>query len=86
MAFVLLMAAIAYYIPQQAIVAHMGSDSRLRSARGSDPKGKTVAARLCRGSCPGSRERVDFDGLYAATALVWLIPDGRIKRELENAK
>src|SRR4029434_6143380 len=38
--FVLLMAAMAYYILQRAIIAHQGKDSLLASAIGEDWKGK----------------------------------------------
>ena len=45
---VLLMAAIAYYILQQMIIASQGPESVLRAAVGGDWKGKLSPGLLCR--------------------------------------
>ena len=81
---VLLMAAIAYWILQQAIIAREGRDSLLARAVGGDWKGKLspvlylaaiglafVSVRLA-------------DALYLFVALLWLVPDRRIERILEQ--
>ena len=82
--FVLLMAAIAYYLLQLAILAHEGRNSLLARALGRDWKGKLspliylVAMPLAFVSTWIS------SGLYASVALLWLIPDRRIEHALEN--
>jgi len=82
--FVLLMAAIAYYILQRTIIAREGRDSVLASAVGGDWKGKLspvlyfIAIPLAFVS-----SRI-ASGLYVFVALLWLIPDPRIEREIEK--
>ena len=80
--FVLLMAAIAYFILQHFIIASQGADSLLNRAVGSDWKGKLspilylvaiVAAFVV--------EWVAF-AIYAAVAVMWFVPDRRIERVL----
>ena len=56
---VLLMAAIAYYILQCAIIAHQGPNSLLASALGRDWKGKLSPADLPRRHPAGIRQSVD---------------------------
>ena len=80
--FVLLMAAIAYYILQRAIIAQQGRDSLLASAIGKDWKGKLspvcyfIAIPLAYVSSWISI------GLFVLVALIWLVPDRRIERVL----
>jgi uncharacterized membrane protein len=81
---VLLMAAIAYYFLQCAIIAHQGPNSLLASALGRDWKGKLspviyLAAILLAFVTPWISS-----SLYAFAALLWLIPDRRIERVLEK--
>ena len=79
---VLLMAAIAYFILQQTIIASQGSDSVLRKAIGSDWTGKlspvfyAVAIPMAFWSSWVSQ------ALYVAVALIWLVPDRRIEHGL----
>jgi uncharacterized membrane protein len=83
---VLLMAAIAYYILQLAIIAHDGHDSLLKSAIGNDLKGK-LSPFVYLAAIPLAFVRPWIaNGLYVAMALLWLIPDRRIEREFEKAK
>jgi uncharacterized membrane protein len=76
---VLLMAAIAYYLLQQALIRAHGPDSILKRAVGRDWKGKLspllylVAIAATRWS-PWIAE-----GIFVAVALMWLIPDRRIE-------
>jgi uncharacterized membrane protein len=79
---VLLMAAIAYWILQQLIIASQGPESLLRKAVGSDWKGK--ASPLAYGV---AIPLAFWQGwlslcLYVLVALVWLVPDRRIERVL----
>jgi uncharacterized membrane protein len=79
---VLLMAAIAYFILQGAIIAEHGRDSLLAHALGSDLKGKVspvlyAAAILSTALTPWIAQ-----SLYVFVALIWLIPDRRIEQTI----
>ena len=81
---VLLMAAIAYYLLQNRIIAADGADSVLRRAIGRDWKGKVspliyVAAIGVSFAMPYAAQL-----LYVTVALVWLVPDTRIERTLRG--
>jgi uncharacterized membrane protein len=77
---VLLMAAIAYFILQQLIVASQGPESILRAAIGSDWKGK-LSPVLYAVSIPSAVNWPWVAGLiYAAVAVIWLVPDRRIEK------
>ena len=80
---VLLMAAIAYYVLQCAIIAHQGRDSLLASALGRDWKGKLSPALYLVAIPLAFVSPWIANGLYAFVALLWLIPDRRIERALE---
>jgi uncharacterized membrane protein len=79
---VMLMAAIAYYILQQAIIASQGPDSLLEKAIGRDWKGK-VSPGLYAVAIPVAflSPWVSI-GLYVGVALIWLVPDRRIEHVL----
>jgi uncharacterized membrane protein len=81
---VLLMAAIAYYVLQQAIIRAQGSGSVLGSAVGSDWKGRLSP--LAYIAAIASTFWVSWlaEVLYVLVALVWLIPDRRIEHALER--
>ena len=81
--FVLLMAAIAYYVLQSAIIAHQGRNSLLRSALGRDWKGKLSPALYLAAIPLAFVSPWIANGLYAFVALLWLIPDRRIERALD---
>jgi len=82
--FVLLMAAIAYYILQRAIIASQGANSLLATAIGKDWKGKLSPA-LYLAAIPLAFVSVWISsGLYVFVALIWLVPDRRIERVLTN--
>ena len=82
--FVLLMAAIAYYILQRTIIAKEGRESLLAQAVGKDWKGK-LSPLLYLAAIPLAFVSPWIaGGLYVFAALVWLIPDPRIEREIEK--
>ena len=82
--FVLLMAAIAYYLLQGAIIARQGRESLLASALGSDWKGK-LSPLLYLAAIPlAFVSSWIASGLYVLVALLWLVPDRRIERALAN--
>ena len=86
--FVLLMAAIAYYILQRTIIAQQGRGSLLAAAIGNDWKGK-LSPVLYFAAIPFAYVSPWISiGLYVFVALLWLVPDRRIERALverENA-
>jgi uncharacterized membrane protein len=81
---VLFMAAVAYLILQRAIIADQGKDSLLASAVGRDWKGK-LSPVFYLSAIPLAfvSPRISIC-LYAAVALIWLVPDRRIERALEK--
>jgi len=82
--FVLLMAAIAYYILQRTIIAKEGRESLLAQAVGRDWKGK-LSPLLYLAAIPLAFVSPWIaGGLYVFAALLWLIPDPRIEREIEK--
>ena len=79
---VLLMAAIAYYVLERAIIRVQGPDSVLKKAVGRDWKGKLspvlyIVAIVATLGSPWIAE-----ALFVAAALIWLIPDRRIENIL----
>jgi uncharacterized membrane protein len=82
--FVLLMAAIAYYVLQRAIIGREGRDSLLALAIGKDWKGKLSPVLYLIAIPLAFVNSWIASGLYAFVAFLWLIPDPRIERELEK--
>ncbi len=80
--FVLLMAAIAYWILQQRIIASQGTGSILKSAVGRDWKGKISPFLYVAAIAIAFVQPWVSIAIYAAVALVWVIPDRRIERAL----
>jgi uncharacterized membrane protein len=83
--FVLLMAAIAYWILQYAIIAEHGHDSTLARALGADLKGKLSMVIYLIAIALSFWNQWLADALYVCVALMWLVPDRRIQRQLEPA-
>lgn len=82
---VLLMAAVAYYLLQRAIVADQGPSSRLALAIGRDLKGK-MSPVLYLASIPlAFVERWVALGVYGLVALIWLVPDRRVETHVAAA-
>jgi uncharacterized membrane protein len=79
---VLLMAAIAYYVLQQAIIAAQGASSVLRTAIGRDWKGKSSPLLYVLAILASFWVTWVSEALYVLVALLWLIPDRRIERTL----
>ena len=82
--FVLLMAAIAYYILQWAIIAQQGRNSLLKSALGSDWKGKLSIVLYLAALPLAFLKPWMAIAVYVFVALMWLIPDRRIERALTS--
>jgi uncharacterized membrane protein len=81
---VMLMAAIAYWILQRTIMAAHGPDSILKSAVGRDLKGKISPILYLLAIFAAFRVRWISDAIYVFIALIWLVPDKRIEREMER--
>jgi uncharacterized membrane protein len=79
---VLLMAAIAYYMLQQAIIRAQGQDSILRQAVGHDWKGKVSPVLYLVAIVVALRSPWIADTVFVAGAMLWLIPDRRIEKRL----
>jgi uncharacterized membrane protein len=80
--FVLLMAGIAYYILQRAIIAEQGRDSLLKKAIGTDWKGKMSPVLYLMAIPLAFVSSRIANGIYLLVALMWLVPDRRIERVL----
>lgn len=77
---VLLMAAIAYWILEQLIIASQGRDSLLKKAVGSDWKGKLSPILYAIAIPMAFVSRWVSLALYVFVALMWLVPDKRIEK------
>src|SRR5579859_1665314 len=82
---VLLMAAIAYYLLQQTIIRAQGEDSILKKAIGRDWKGKLSPILYLVAIVATLRSPWISQAVYAAAALIWLIPDRRIESVLPRS-
>ena len=81
---VMLMAAIAYTILQNMIVAEQGAESVLAKAVGNDVKGKLSMALYVLAIPSAFIHQWIADAIYIFVALVWLIPDRRIESKLSE--
>ena len=79
---VLLMAAIAYFILQQLIIAAQGPASLLKQAIGRDWKGKASPILYLLAIVAASWSPEVSQSLYVLVALMWLVPDRRIEHVL----
>ena len=79
---VLLMAAIAYTILQETIIADQGAGSKLRAAVGKDRKGKFSALMYFAAIPLAYVGPAISDLIYVGIAMVWLVPDRRIEERV----
>ena len=80
--FILLMAAIAYFILQHHIIASQGTNSLLKKAVGRDLKGKLSLALYMIAIAISFWAQWISQGLFILVALIWLVPDRRIEKVL----
>lgn len=80
--FVLLMAAMAYWILQRRIVASQGPDSILKRAVGKDWKGNLSPVLYVLAIILTLWSPWPAMAIYVLVALIWLVPDRRIERVL----
>jgi len=79
---VLLMAAIAYLVLQQAIIRAQGQGSVLKKAIGRDWKGKLSLLLYIVAIVTTIRTSWIAQAILVIAALIWLIPDRRIEKRL----
>ena len=82
--FVLLMAAVAYYVMVRVLISHHGEDSLLVTAIGGDLKGKVSVALYLAGIGLAFLHPWAGAAMYAAVAVIWLIPDRRIGKAIDK--
>jgi len=80
----LFMAAIAYWVLQQVIIAGQGHGSLLKRAVGSDWKGKTSPVLYIVAIGATAWSPWFAQAIYVGVALLWLVPDRRIERVLRD--
>jgi len=81
---ILLLAAIAYTILQQAIIHRQGAGSKLKAAVGEDRKGISSAL-LYAAAIPLAFVRpLIAVAIYVVVATIWLVPDRRIEEHLSR--
>jgi uncharacterized membrane protein len=79
---VLLMAAVAYWLLQHLIIVSQGTHSMLKSAIGSDWKGKLSPILYLIGMAAAIRAPRIAQGVYLLVAMLWFVPDRRIENKL----
>ncbi|MGA8239140.1 MAG: TMEM175 family protein [Desulfobacterales bacterium] len=82
--FVLLMAAIAYWILQQRIIISQGENSILKRAIGNDWKGKLSPLLYVTAIVLAFVSSWFAVAIYVLVAFMWVIPDKRIERVLTS--
>lgn len=81
---VLLLASVAYWLLQKAIIADQGAGSLLARAVGKDAKGRLSPALYAVAIPLAFVSSWLAQAIYVAVALMWLIPDRRIERALRR--
>jgi len=81
---VMLMAAIAYYVLKERIIAVQGPESRLRKMLGSDTKGKISPVLYLSAIGLAFVHHGIALAIYVGVALMWLVPDRRIESKLDT--
>jgi uncharacterized membrane protein len=81
---VLLMCGVAFTILLRALLAVPGGNPRLAAAVGSDVKGKLSLVLYAAAIVLAFVNQWIADAIYVTVALMWLVPDRRIERELHR--
>jgi len=82
--FVLMMAGIAYWLLQRALIASDGKDSLLARAMGRDLKGNLSIVIYAVAMPLAFYRQWLAQACYVLVALMWLVPDRRIEKALEK--
>jgi uncharacterized membrane protein len=78
--FVLLMAAVAYYILARILIRDNGVDSKLARAFGKDFKGRISVVMYAAGIALSLWQPRLAVAVYVLAAVMWIIPDRRIEK------
>jgi TMEM175 potassium channel family protein len=78
--FVLLMAAVAYYILARTLIRDNGPDSKLAQAFGRDVKGRISVVFYAVGIALSLWQAWVAVAIYVLVAIMWIIPDRRIEK------
>lgn len=78
----LLLAAIAFTVLQYTLMAAQGDDTTLKQAYGKDLKGKISPILYACGIAGSFAAAWIGQAFYVVVALIWLVPDPRIERQL----
>ena len=81
---ILLCAAIAYWLLQQAIIGIEGTDSTLALAVGRDWKGRLSPVLYVAGIASTAWQTWLAQAIYVLAALLWVVPDRRIEHVLSR--
>lgn len=81
---VLLLSALAYFVLTRALLSLHPADSRLAVAIGGDRKGRLSAAAYVVGVILAPFAPWAALAIYVVVAVVWLVPDRRIARVIED--
>jgi uncharacterized membrane protein len=82
---VLLMSGLAYFVLARVLVSLHGEGSPLARAIGGDGKGLLSLALYALAIVLAFVDPLWSCGLYALVAVIWLVPDRRIERELQRS-
>jgi len=83
---VMLLAAVAYYVLQSLIIAGQGRDSKLAASIGRDLKGKLSPILYALAIIAAFFQPWVSACLYVLVALLWLVPDQRIARVVDESR
>jgi TMEM175 potassium channel family protein len=81
---VLLFSGVAYYVLQSTIIAHHGMAPEVAELLRGDVKGRLSVALYAAAVPLAFVHRAIAGAIYAAVALMWLVPDRRIERALRH--
>ncbi len=81
---VLMFSGIAYHLLSRALLSHHGNQSCLAAAIGTDFKGKISVGIYLLGICLSHLSPWLAYSLYVLVAILWLIPDRRIERVMNE--
>jgi uncharacterized membrane protein len=84
--FVLLMAGVAYLILEQRMIAAEGESSLVKRAIGDDRKGKASALLYALAIGLAFVSPLISLAIYAAVAIMWVVPDRRVERVLAEGE
>jgi len=82
---VLLMSGVAYYVLSRALIRLHGEQSAIARAIGDDAKGRLSVAIYAVAIAVAFASPAASCALYVLVAVMWLVPDPRIERELKQS-